>query len=150
MDVNFSLGIKDTCISSIDKTVTLDIKLICFGRIKEASSQPKREYQPKPRMSLDFTTGDNTQHNGGISHATTPKPAGNGSNNVRGEKPNLDEFFYNAEVLCFLLESSSLVRENENGDSIGELLELAIPIPPKDMVQLQNNILSEIFTSSGM
>ncbi|XP_042660489.1 endophilin-A1 isoform X4 [Tyto alba] len=45
-------------------------------RIKEASSQPRREYQPKPRMSLDFTTGDNTQHNGGISHATTPKPSG--------------------------------------------------------------------------
>ncbi|XP_009979906.1 PREDICTED: endophilin-A1, partial [Tauraco erythrolophus] len=44
-------------------------------RIKEASSQPRREYQPKPRMSLDFTTGDNTQHNGGISHATTPKPS---------------------------------------------------------------------------
>lgn len=150
MDVNFSLGNKDTCISSFDKKVTLDIQLICFGRIKEASSQPKREYQPKPRMSLDFTTGDNTQHNGGISHATTPKPAGNGSNNVRGEKPNLDEFFYNEEVPCFLLESSSLVRENENGDSIGELLELAIPIPPKDMVQLQNNILSKIFTSSGM
>lgn len=45
-------------------------------RIKEASSQPRREYQPKPRMSLDFSTGDNTQHNGGISHATTPKPSG--------------------------------------------------------------------------
>ncbi|KAI1239953.1 Endophilin-A1, partial [Lamprotornis superbus] len=45
-------------------------------RIKEASSQPRREYQPKPRMSLDFVTGDNTQHNGGISHATTPKPSG--------------------------------------------------------------------------
>ncbi|XP_030326540.1 endophilin-A1 isoform X4 [Strigops habroptila] len=45
-------------------------------RIKEASSQPRREYQPKPRMSLDFTTGDNAQHNGGISHATTPKPPG--------------------------------------------------------------------------
>ncbi|RLW05331.1 hypothetical protein DV515_00005302, partial [Chloebia gouldiae] len=47
-------------------------------RIKEASSQPRREYQPKPRMSLDFSTGDNTQHNGGISHATTPKPSGLG------------------------------------------------------------------------
>ncbi|NXG71258.1 SH3G2 protein, partial [Baryphthengus martii] len=45
-------------------------------RIKQASSQPRREYQPKPRMSLDFTTGDNTQHNGGISHASTPKPSG--------------------------------------------------------------------------
>ncbi|XP_008940696.1 PREDICTED: endophilin-A1, partial [Merops nubicus] len=45
-------------------------------RIKQASSQPRREYQPKPRMSLDFSSGDNTQHNGGISHATTPKPSG--------------------------------------------------------------------------
>ncbi|KYO42996.1 PREDICTED: endophilin-A1 isoform X1 [Gavialis gangeticus] len=45
-------------------------------RIKDASSQPKREYQPKPRMSLDFSSGDNTQHNGGISHAGTPKPPG--------------------------------------------------------------------------
>uniref|UniRef100_A0A7M4DWJ9 SH3 domain containing GRB2 like 2, endophilin A1 n=1 Tax=Crocodylus porosus TaxID=8502 RepID=A0A7M4DWJ9_CROPO len=45
-------------------------------RIKDASTQPKREYQPKPRMSLDFSSGDNTQHNGGISHAGTPKPPG--------------------------------------------------------------------------
>ncbi|KAH0628337.1 hypothetical protein JD844_009346 [Phrynosoma platyrhinos] len=42
-------------------------------RIKEASVQPRREYQPKPRMSLDFST-DNSQHNGGINTATTPKP----------------------------------------------------------------------------
>uniref|UniRef100_A0A8D0BJL0 Endophilin-A1 n=1 Tax=Salvator merianae TaxID=96440 RepID=A0A8D0BJL0_SALMN len=44
------------------------------SRIKEASSQPRREYQPKPRMSLELT--DNPQHNGGISNATTPKPSG--------------------------------------------------------------------------
>lgn len=44
------------------------------GRMKEASIQPRREYQPKPRMSLDFS--DNSQHNGGISNATTPKPSG--------------------------------------------------------------------------
>nr|XP_020634142.1 endophilin-A1 [Pogona vitticeps] len=44
-------------------------------RIKDASSQPRREYQPKPRMSLDFTS-DNPQHNGGISNATTPKRTG--------------------------------------------------------------------------
>ncbi|XP_053154717.1 endophilin-A1 isoform X1 [Hemicordylus capensis] len=43
-------------------------------RIKDASIQPRREYQPKPRMSLDLT--DNTQHNGGISQASTPKPSG--------------------------------------------------------------------------
>ncbi|XP_036187123.1 endophilin-A1 isoform X3 [Myotis myotis] len=45
-------------------------------RIREASSQPRREYQPKPRMSLEFPIGDNTQPNGGISHAGTPKPSG--------------------------------------------------------------------------
>uniref|UniRef100_G1NV41 SH3 domain containing GRB2 like 2, endophilin A1 n=1 Tax=Myotis lucifugus TaxID=59463 RepID=G1NV41_MYOLU len=44
-------------------------------RIREASSQPRREYQPKPRMSLEFPIGDNTQPNGGISHAGTPKPS---------------------------------------------------------------------------
>ncbi|XP_025057043.1 endophilin-A1 isoform X1 [Alligator sinensis] len=52
-------------------------------RIKDASSQPKREYQPKPRMSLDFSSGDNTQHNGGISHAGTPKPPGTAHTNCR-------------------------------------------------------------------
>uniref|UniRef100_A0A8P0N4Q5 SH3 domain containing GRB2 like 2, endophilin A1 n=3 Tax=Canis lupus familiaris TaxID=9615 RepID=A0A8P0N4Q5_CANLF len=45
-------------------------------RIRQASSQPRREYQPKPRMSLEFTTGDSTQPNGGLSHTGTPKPAG--------------------------------------------------------------------------
>ncbi|TKC40031.1 hypothetical protein EI555_017357 [Monodon monoceros] len=45
-------------------------------RIRQASSQPRREYQPKPRMSLEFTTGDSTQPNGGLSHTSTPKPAG--------------------------------------------------------------------------
>uniref|UniRef100_A0ABI7Y6G9 BAR domain-containing protein n=1 Tax=Felis catus TaxID=9685 RepID=A0ABI7Y6G9_FELCA len=46
-------------------------------RIRQASSQPRREYQPKPRMSLEFPTGDSTQPNGGLSHTSTPKPAGN-------------------------------------------------------------------------
>ncbi|XP_077201261.1 endophilin-A1 isoform X3 [Paroedura picta] len=46
------------------------------SRIKEAAIQPRREYQPKPRMSLDFGSNENAQHNGGISHATTPKPSG--------------------------------------------------------------------------
>ncbi|XP_003216481.2 endophilin-A1 [Anolis carolinensis] len=46
-------------------------------RIKDASLQPRREYQPKPRMSLDFSS-DNPQHNGGINTATTPKPSGVG------------------------------------------------------------------------
>ncbi|KAI4573429.1 hypothetical protein MJT46_004669 [Ovis ammon polii x Ovis aries] len=45
-------------------------------RIRQASSQPRREYQPKPRMSLEFSTGDSTQPNGGLSHTGTPKPAG--------------------------------------------------------------------------
>lgn len=45
-------------------------------RIRHASSQPRREYQPKPRMSLEFPTGDNTQPNGGLSHTGTPKPTG--------------------------------------------------------------------------
>ncbi|XP_044898617.1 endophilin-A1 isoform X2 [Felis catus] len=44
-------------------------------RIRQASSQPRREYQPKPRMSLEFPTGDSTQPNGGLSHTSTPKPA---------------------------------------------------------------------------
>lgn len=47
-------------------------------RIRQASSQPRREYQPKPRMSLEFPTGDSTQPNGGLSHTGTPKPAGKG------------------------------------------------------------------------
>nr|XP_045365855.1 endophilin-A1 isoform X2 [Camelus bactrianus] len=45
-------------------------------RIRQASSQPRREYQPKPRMSLEFPSGDSTQPNGGLSHMGTPKPAG--------------------------------------------------------------------------
>ncbi|OXB83688.1 UNVERIFIED_CONTAM: hypothetical protein H355_015336 [Colinus virginianus] len=65
---------KEIAESSMFNLLEMDVR---YPLIKEASSQPKREYQPKPRMSLDFTTGgDNTQHNGGISHATTPKPAG--------------------------------------------------------------------------
>ncbi|XP_058026731.1 endophilin-A1 [Ahaetulla prasina] len=43
-------------------------------RIKEASIQARREYQPKPRMTLELS--DNNQHNGGLSNATTPKPSG--------------------------------------------------------------------------
>ncbi|ETE72373.1 Endophilin-A1, partial [Ophiophagus hannah] len=34
----------------------------------------RREYQPKPRMTLELS--DNNQHNGGLSNATTPKPSG--------------------------------------------------------------------------
>ncbi|KAM3938380.1 endophilin-A1 [Leptodactylus fuscus] len=46
-------------------------------RIRDASIQPRREYQPKPRMSLELTLpSENNQHNGGISLATTPKPSG--------------------------------------------------------------------------
>lgn len=45
-------------------------------RIRQASSQPRREYQPKPRMSLEFPMGDSTQPNGGLSHTGTPKPTG--------------------------------------------------------------------------
>uniref|UniRef100_A0A2K6C0X1 SH3 domain containing GRB2 like 2, endophilin A1 n=1 Tax=Macaca nemestrina TaxID=9545 RepID=A0A2K6C0X1_MACNE len=45
-------------------------------RIRQASAQPRREYQPKPRMSLEFPTGDSTQPNGGLSHTGTPKPSG--------------------------------------------------------------------------
>ncbi|XP_034266387.1 endophilin-A1 isoform X1 [Pantherophis guttatus] len=43
-------------------------------RIKETSIQARREYQPKPRMTLELS--DNNQHNGGLSNATTPKPSG--------------------------------------------------------------------------
>ncbi|XP_026536028.1 endophilin-A1 isoform X1 [Notechis scutatus] len=42
-------------------------------RIKETSVQIRREYQPKPRMTLELS--DNNQHNGGHSNATTPKPS---------------------------------------------------------------------------
>ncbi|KAG8130532.1 hypothetical protein E2320_017150 [Naja naja] len=42
--------------------------------IKETSVQTRREYQPKPRMTLELS--DNNQHNGGLSNATTPKPSG--------------------------------------------------------------------------
>lgn len=34
-------------------------------------------------MSLDFGSNENAQHNGGISHATTPKPSG--KHNRKGE-----------------------------------------------------------------
>ncbi|XP_069482076.1 endophilin-A1 isoform X2 [Ambystoma mexicanum] len=44
-------------------------------RIKEAANQPRREYQPKPRMSLELATAD-SPHNGGLSNASTPKPSG--------------------------------------------------------------------------
>ncbi|XP_032070558.1 endophilin-A1 isoform X1 [Thamnophis elegans] len=43
-------------------------------RIKETSVQARREYQPKPRMTLELS--DNNQHNGGLSNATTPRPSG--------------------------------------------------------------------------
>nr|XP_033776470.1 endophilin-A1 isoform X2 [Geotrypetes seraphini]XP_033776480.1 endophilin-A1 isoform X2 [Geotrypetes seraphini] len=45
-------------------------------RIRETSNQPRREYIPKPRMSLELVSGDNSQHNGGLSQATTPRPTG--------------------------------------------------------------------------
>ncbi|XP_030050084.1 endophilin-A1 [Microcaecilia unicolor] len=45
-------------------------------RIREASNQPRREYIPKPRMSLELVSGENSQHNGGLSQATTPRPTG--------------------------------------------------------------------------
>nr|XP_023401007.1 endophilin-A1 isoform X3 [Loxodonta africana] len=48
-------------------------------RIRQASSQPRREYQPKPRMSLEFPPGDSAQPNGGLSHIGTPKPAAGSS-----------------------------------------------------------------------
>uniref|UniRef100_A0A8C9FPR2 SH3 domain containing GRB2 like 2, endophilin A1 n=1 Tax=Pavo cristatus TaxID=9049 RepID=A0A8C9FPR2_PAVCR len=88
------------------------------SKIKEASSQPKREYQPKPRMSLDFTTGgDNTQHNGGISHATTPKPAGNSSSNENKKKrPNLP--------CCRALYDFEPENEGELGFKEGDIITL--------------------------
>ncbi|XP_070598631.1 endophilin-A1 [Erythrolamprus reginae] len=43
-------------------------------RIKETAVQTRREYQPKPRMTLEL--GDSNQHNGGLSNATTPRPSG--------------------------------------------------------------------------
>ncbi|XP_029464581.1 endophilin-A1 [Rhinatrema bivittatum] len=45
-------------------------------RIRETSTQPRREYIPKPRMSLELIPGDNSQHNGGLSQASTPRPTG--------------------------------------------------------------------------
>uniref|UniRef100_A0A8C8VHL7 SH3 domain containing GRB2 like 2, endophilin A1 n=1 Tax=Pelusios castaneus TaxID=367368 RepID=A0A8C8VHL7_9SAUR len=56
------------------KTSSVYLSFFTFCRIKEASSQPRREYQAKPRMSLDFSSGENTQYNGGISQTSTPKP----------------------------------------------------------------------------
>ncbi|KAL7878148.1 hypothetical protein SRHO_G00047910 [Serrasalmus rhombeus] len=35
-------------------------------RIRDASSKPKKEYMPKPRTSMDFSSSET--HNGGISH----------------------------------------------------------------------------------
>ncbi|KAG8455061.1 hypothetical protein GDO86_001327 [Hymenochirus boettgeri] len=46
-------------------------------RVRDASCQPRREYQPKPRMTLELVPpSENSQHNGGIALATTPKPSG--------------------------------------------------------------------------
>ncbi|NP_001088944.1 uncharacterized protein LOC496320 [Xenopus laevis] len=46
-------------------------------RVRDTSIQPRREYQPKPRMSLDLALpSENSQYNGGISLAGTPKPSG--------------------------------------------------------------------------
>ncbi|XP_018412381.1 PREDICTED: endophilin-A1 isoform X2 [Nanorana parkeri] len=46
-------------------------------KIRDASNRPRREYQPKPRLSFDLALPTEiTQHNGGISLATTPKPSG--------------------------------------------------------------------------
>nr|XP_025046794.1 endophilin-A2 isoform X1 [Pelodiscus sinensis] len=44
------------------------------GRMKEASSRPKREYKPKPRETYDF--GDTDQSNGGFSCNPAPKVSG--------------------------------------------------------------------------
>ncbi|KAJ8269618.1 hypothetical protein COCON_G00122250 [Conger conger] len=40
-------------------------------RIREASSKPRREFVPKPRMVMDFTPSEN--HNGGITNSGTAK-----------------------------------------------------------------------------
>ncbi|XP_043917139.1 endophilin-A1 isoform X2 [Protopterus annectens] len=48
----------------------LSIKL--EQRLRDMSTQPRREYQPKPRLSLELTT-DNAQHNGGLSVSTAAK-----------------------------------------------------------------------------
>ncbi|XP_075451001.1 endophilin-A1 isoform X1 [Ascaphus truei] len=46
-------------------------------KIREASNEPRREYLPKPRMSLELVLPtENSQHNGGLSNAGTPKPSG--------------------------------------------------------------------------
>ncbi|KAM8961834.1 endophilin-A1 isoform 2-T2 [Pelodytes ibericus] len=46
------------------------------NRMQDASNQPRREYQPKPRMSLELPLpSDISQHNGGISLAGSPKPS---------------------------------------------------------------------------
>uniref|UniRef100_A0A8C8RQT6 SH3 domain containing GRB2 like 2, endophilin A1 n=1 Tax=Pelusios castaneus TaxID=367368 RepID=A0A8C8RQT6_9SAUR len=59
-----------------ESSISVYLSFFTFCRIKEASSQPRREYQAKPRMSLDFSSGENTQYNGGISQTSTPKPTG--------------------------------------------------------------------------
>ncbi|XP_068090483.1 endophilin-A1 [Hyperolius riggenbachi] len=45
-------------------------------RIRDVSNLPRREYAPKPRLSLDLALASENTHNGGISLATTPKPSG--------------------------------------------------------------------------
>ncbi|KAG7459046.1 hypothetical protein MATL_G00227030 [Megalops atlanticus] len=40
-------------------------------RIREASTKPRKEFVPKPRTSMDFSSNEN--HNGGISHSGSAK-----------------------------------------------------------------------------
>ncbi|KAM9329318.1 endophilin-A2 isoform 3-T3 [Gastrophryne carolinensis] len=52
-------------------------------RVHESSSQPKREFKPKPKETYDY--GDNEQSNGGIS--CNPSPKAQVPTSFRSEKP---------------------------------------------------------------
>lgn len=43
----------------------------CWYRIKEVSSKPRKEYNPKPRMTLELLPPSES-HNGGIHSAKSP------------------------------------------------------------------------------
>ncbi|XP_018591507.1 SH3 domain containing GRB2 like 2a, endophilin A1 isoform X2 [Scleropages formosus] len=43
-------------------------------RIREASTKPRKEFMPKPRTSMDFSSSEN--HNGGISHGAPARSPG--------------------------------------------------------------------------
>lgn len=60
-----------TCDSSEESVWSLRVFLTVSSRIKEVSSKPRKEYTPKPRMTLELLPPSES-HNGGIHSAKSP------------------------------------------------------------------------------